>query len=167
MPTDITVAPAMTRFYGPFNQRALLDAIRSFLQGEGFDDVQEPSYKHKVGGEGADIEIKMETDRKLNDYVKYFMNVEIRISDMKDVEVVHNGEKRKMQHGRVQVSVSGKAQLDYQKHFEGNKFLKALHDFYHKSIIKMRVEEYYDYIHSRILRLQRVVRETLGSEVNG
>lgn len=156
----------MSRFYGPFNLRTLLDTIRAYLIGEGFDDVQEPSYKHKVGGEGTDVEIKMETDRKMNDYVKYVMKVEIRISDMKDVEVTRDTAKLKMQHGRVQVTVGGVVQLDYQNRFEG-KFLKALHDFYHKVLIKMRVEDYWDYTHTRILRLQRLIRQTLGSEAHG
>jgi hypothetical protein len=109
----------------------------------------------------------METDRKLNNYVKYFMNVELKITDMKDVEVVRNGEKLKMQHGRVQATVGGKFQLDWQKQFDGNKFLKALEHFYHNILINTRIEDHYGYIGIRIDRLQSRIKQVLGTETHG
>jgi|GEM_PF-2083876 len=159
--------PPVVRYYGPFHLRKLIDAIRGFLLGEGFDDIQEPSYKHKVGGEGTDLEIKLKTDRKLNAYVKYEMEIEMRISDMKDVEVARDGEKLKMQHGRVQITVNGKTYLDFQKHFEGNNFLKSLRTFYHKMILGAKVYEYADYIETRAMRLQDLIKRTLGTETHG
>jgi hemerythrin superfamily protein len=162
------VPPAVTRYYGPFSFRGLLTAVRDGMKREGYDEVDENSYKHKVGGEGTDVEVKLESDRKQNDYVKFKMNVEIKISEMKDVEVVHEGEKMKMQHGRVQATVTETIELDYQKGFESSPFLLGLRKFYHDFLIKTKIEEDYWYAsHQRVQRLSQLIRQTLGFEIHG
>lgn len=161
---DIPIPPSVTQFYGPFNLKQLLSSIRGWIQDAGYE-VIEPSYKHKVGGEGAELEIKMEGERKQTHYAKFKITVELKISDMKDVEVVRDGEKVKMQHGRIQATLAGNVELDFQKRFEGNKFLEGLRDFYHKYIIKETIENvYWDNVHTTIFKLQRFIRDSLQFE---
>ena len=164
MPEEIQIPQTVTQYYGPFELRALIQAIRNWILNEHYD-VLEPSYKHKVGADGADVEVKFEAERKETSYIKFKIKAELRIIGMKDVEVVRNNEKAKMQHGRVQANVSGTLELDYQKQFEANSFMKGLRDFYNKFIFKQKVEEdYWDRVHSVVFGLQRFIREQLHFE---
>ncbi|MBI4450407.1 hypothetical protein HY642_00395 [Candidatus Woesearchaeota archaeon] len=152
------------KYLGPFDLQKLLKTGRDWLD-ERLYDFEEPTYKHKVGGEGAEVEVEWLGKLKVNVYVKNYIEVRFHIRDMKDVEVVRNGEKLKMQYGRVLIESKGRIELDWGERFKGNKFLIALQDFYHNYIIKRTIfVKWWDNLYYQIYELNRVLREQLGFE---
>lgn len=151
--------PSVTQFYGVFKLKDLLGLIRGFLADAGYD-VIETKYKQKFK-EGSEVEAEYECELKYNHYTKFKINVSVKIEDMKDVEV----EKVKAQQGRVQVTLTGEIELDYDERFEKNKFLEFLRGFYHKFILHETIENvYWDTVHSTMFRLQRAIRDQFQFE---
>lgn len=153
------------RYSGTFDLSKLLSSTRGWLLDQNFE-FAEPSYKHKYGDQGQDIEIEWEADRKVNYYVKEYIRVFMVLTGIKEIEVASDGKKVKMQQGRVLAEVEGKITLDYQKRFEGNKFLQGLQDFTHKYILKKTIFiKWYDKLYNKVFNLVRFIRQQLGSEI--
>jgi len=164
MPITEETESTITRFMGAFDKTKLIHTIRGYLRSEGYR-ISEPTLKHKVGGSGANILITMKADKKRTHYVRFNITVGLMIMDMKDVEIIQEGNKTKMQYGKVEFRVGGDMELDYKRRFEQNKFMEGLRKFYHDFIIKSDIEEdWQDELDETIDGLQETVREFLKVE---
>ena len=114
------------RWSGAFEFQELLNESRSYLKKRAFF-VREPTYKHKGGGEGKDVELEIAAARRESGYVKESLTILIRITNMKDIEMVKEGEKKKMQQGIILLEISGKIELDYEDRFGGSKSARFLY----------------------------------------
>lgn len=151
------------KWRGLFNYSELLQAIKSWFKSYDYH-FEEPTHKWKTG-DGYEAEIKFKGNRKVNEYVKYYLEVFLRTWDMKEVEVVKDGQKFKMYDGKVAIEISGKVEFDWQKRFGGNKFLQHLQDFFHKFIIRQDInEKWEDELLFKMMNLTKVIKEKLGHE---
>lgn len=149
---------------GLFNYAELMNGLRNWFRDHGYK-FHEPKHQWKVPAEGIEVEIKIKGDRKVNEYVKYHIEIFLRVYDMKDVEVVKDGQKVKMQDGKVTVEITGKLELDWQNRFGGNKFLQGLQDFLHQFIIKQDIGDHWeDDLLYKLIALTKFIRITLGQE---
>ncbi len=157
--------PAMNvKFRGIFNFSEVMQSIKNWFKSYDYE-FAEPTHKWKVPSEGVEAEIKMSGDRKMNEYVKYYINVSIRTWDMKDVEVIKDGQKTKLQEGKISIDIDGKLELDWQNRFSGNKFLQNLQDFYHKFIIKQDIgDRWEDDLLIKVMDLTKIIRTKIGHE---
>jgi hypothetical protein len=146
---------------GLFDQQKLIQRLQGWY-GEYKYDFQMPKYKAKPD----EFEVEAEGSRKINEYVKFTLKVVVKAWEVKEVEVVKDGETRKMNQGRLAIEVNPEYELDYGKRFGGNKFLQALQDFYHNYIMKRTIEEVWEgelWMHQNAMI--RAIREVLGQEV--
>jgi hypothetical protein len=150
---------------GFFDLSKLMKNVRSWLTSHNYE-FQEGTYKYKTSQIGIEMEWKVTGTVKINEYVKHKIECWVRTWDMRDVEVVSEGEKKNMTTGRIAVEVSSVYTLDYQKRFKGSKFLQGLEEFYHRYIIKHTIEEKWeDFIYMRVNQLAKLIRETFAHEV--
>ncbi len=162
MPTKGNLPPRVLKFKGLFEFSELIKSIRNWYENGKFHLV-EKNYKWKPG----ELEVEMEGDTKYNEYFKYKIKVWIRSWDIKDVDVVKNGEKLKLQEGRLAIEVTGDYELDWQKRFEGSAFLKAVRELYHKYIIKRVIDDWYEDISTgKLFSLASMIKEKLEFEEN-
>ena len=162
MPVDRNLPSQTIKYKGLFDFPQVIKAVRGWY-GAGNFHLVEKKYKWNPGA----LEIEMQGDTKYNEYFKYEISVWIRSWDIKDVDVVKGGEKLKMQEGRLAIEVSGKGIVDWQKRFEGSKFLEGLRTFFHKYIIKRVLDDWYDDIaFGKILGLVALIKEKLQFEEN-
>ncbi len=145
---------------GVFSHQQLVKGIQHWF---GENKYTFHAGKYKVKPNEAEYEVTGE--RKVNEYVKFELSVRIWIRDMSEVEVVQDGEKRKMNEGAVQVEVTGSYDLDYAERFGGSKFMQWLQDFYHKYVIRQTIEEVWeDDLYVKIVQLSNTIKEALGME---
>lgn len=152
---------------GFFDYETLMKAIRGWYSEEDFNRVDIPKYVQKYPTPtGTEFEVEFHGEKKVTEYVRYHIDVYIRVFNMRDVEIVQEGEKLRMQDGQVHVEVRPALELDWQKRFEGNRFLQALHDFYRNYIIRYKISDYWEDM-TLILATKLVtrVKQTLGQEV--
>jgi hypothetical protein len=164
MPTKVTTPTSTIKYVGFVDERKLLTTIRAWLISDGFE-FKEPTYKNKTSAEGLDIEIKIQGEKKVTSYVKYWIDIQMWIREIKEVPVVKDGVQQLAKEGKVWIETSGYLELDWQNRFGGSKFLQALQDIYHKAILKKTIEvKWWDNLYYKIYKLNSVIRNTLGFE---
>jgi len=127
---------------------------------------EEKLYKHKVPSPaGAEEHIRWEGWRKITDYVKFNIQIYIIMWDMKEIEVIKNGEKKKLTKARMKIEFNGDVETDYQDAFGKTPFLVKLREFYNEFVMKKRIDTIYtDQLYYMILKLYTVAKEQLEFE---
>ncbi len=161
----------LVKHRGFFNYSDLLQAIRKWYIDDDYEVLNMPMYKQKFPTTtGVEHEFKIHGEKNVTEYVKFHMDIFMRVYNMRDVEIIHEGKKLKMQEGQVQIEVIPVLELDWQSRFKGPKpwkdFLSALDEFYRNYIIKYKIVDYWeDMVLLKSSQLARVIKEALGQEV--
>ena len=163
--SKIIKMPVSTIKYAGFvDEKKVLNAIRAWFIDEGFE-FREPTYKHKVGAEGLQIEVKMNGEKRVTSYIKFIIEMHMWIREIKEVPVVKDGVQQMAKEGKFWIETGGTLEMDWQNRFEGNKFLQALHDFYLKHIAFQKIQmKWWDTLYYKIYKLNSVIRNAIGFE---
>ena len=153
---------------GFFNLDKVLKTITDWYKNEDFDEeFNITDYKYKIPSpSGAEYEIRISGKKKVTGYVMYEIRVILWVFDLREVELIKDGEKIKTNEGRIIVEIYPELHLDWQNRFGGNKFLQRLQEFYHDYIIKYKIKDYWeDMCLIKAGQLIKLVQETLSQEV--
>lgn len=154
---ELTDEPPVIRFTGIFDFEDLYKTLTGWFGDNGFD-MHEKKYVHK----GKEQEFEWIADKKVTSYYQYDIEVSMFIWDLKKVEVVKDGEKVKMDSGRIQLIVKGYYTLDYDKYWTGG-FTETLRGIYHKFIIdKDIILKVYTPLYRYVYDYYDKARESLG-----
>lgn len=104
--------PLRIRFRGLYDYDGLIALLRSFY-GRTKMILEEPKFKYKVGGTGAEVEFKFEGNLKVTHYIKVYMVIEGKGFDVSPKSVVVDGKKKMMTEGKMQIKFQGNFELDY------------------------------------------------------
>ena len=168
---DLDQPVQFVKHRGFFNYSDLLQAVRNWFIDENFDLLDMPMYKQKFPGPtGTEHEFRMRGKKNITEYVKYDLEFSMRVYNLRDVEIIQDGKKIKVQDGQIWVEIIPILILDWQDRFKGSgpfaPFLKSLDEFYRKYIIKYTIGDYWeDMILLKSLQLTRLIKEKLGQEV--
>jgi hypothetical protein len=158
--TKPSLPPINIKYSGLYDLNSLLKAIYTWYNSE-YYNFTEAKQKYKP----SEREIKFHGDRKLNEYVRFNIDVDMFFFDIKEVEVIKEGKKLKMQDGKVIIDIKGFLELDWQRRFGGVKYFQYLQDFYHKYIIKQTIsEDWEDTLYFKMQQLARMINQRLGME---
>ena len=105
--------PLIIRYRGEYNYDALLSLIRNFYKRSLFD-IQEPKFKYKNGGTGAEVEFKFKSDRNITHYIKAHLLIEGHLWDVKRNAAG-------MTNGKLDIRINAKMELDYAEGFDSKK----------------------------------------------
>lgn len=162
---------ARVKHRGFFDFQDIVKTIQTFLKQRMYLAYDWPAYKYKIPSPGgAEYEIIVEGSKKVTEYVKFKLEIFLRVFDMREVEIVRDGEKIKTNEGKVHIEIFADKALDWQKRFEGKgkwgKFLEWLKDVYEKYIIRYKISDYYDdLLYMDALDLKNELQSVLGQEV--
>lgn len=121
MPTsgkqDVFDDPIQIRFRGAYDYDGLLTLIRGYFGRHLFDTRKEPKFKFKTGGSGAEVEFKMEADRKVTHYIKVHVFIEGHLWDVKPKETVVDGKTVRLTNGKLELNLSAFYEFDYNSKF--------------------------------------------------
>lgn len=171
MGRKISTAGSKTKiiqFTGIFDLDGLYKATVGWIKSRRYW-FHEDVYKHKPGGPfGKELEIKWRADKKLNDFYSTGLDVKWHIWDLKDVEVIKNGKKVKLQKARVEIKLDTWLQLEHQKKWGQNKFTKALYEFFENYIIKKEWSSiWWDTSYYRLMKFQAFIKNYLDMQTKG
>ena len=117
-------------YEGLFCVNDLYQVINKFLKDLGYD-WKEPKHHEYVGDTSKYVELHLEPWKKVSDYVKLVLRINIKIYNMKDVIIEKEGKKINMQKGKVVVRLDAILVTDYEGKWEEPPikfFLRALFD---------------------------------------
>ena len=153
------------KYRGIFDIQGLMRAMQQWIVNQGYE-FHEVSVKYKVPTPlGAEPEFGWWAWRKVNEYIKFHIDVYFHYWEVKDVEVIRNGKKEKSTRAAVQIEIRGRTELDWQNRFGGSRFSQALGDFYNRYIIRKDLDLYWtDQLYYRLYKLHKVAKDYLEFE---
>jgi hypothetical protein len=131
-------------------------------------EFHEEDHKTKVPSPvGAEEEIKMKCWRKEDEFVKWWIIVHFQVWDKTDVEVMVNGEKKKMVRCRFKATIRPEFEFDYMNKWEESPFLRGLRKFYIKQVIKKRMDVEGDKFEYEFHEIQDLIKQDLEMSASG
>ncbi|MBD3318941.1 hypothetical protein GF342_03445 [Candidatus Woesearchaeota archaeon] len=159
MPEKIDAASSEIKHVGVFDFDTLLSTVSKWMKGQLYGYLEK---KHKYTADERELEIK--GDKKINEYVKLYLVVEVEVSELEDVEVIIDQKKEIKKRGKIRIGIEGKMELDWMKRFEKG-FYGSVQKFYHEYIIKHRIGQWKDMIDKDVYELSRAIRGALEMEL--
>ncbi len=128
-------------YHGLFEIEELYKLIDHFLRERAYTK-HELSVEEHVYKDGKKISITKEPYKKISDYAKYVLRIEIEGEGINDKVAVIDGKKRTVQEGSITVTFYGFLTTDYEGRWDKRPlfyFLRALFDQY---VFKIHTERY-------------------------
>lgn len=135
MNRDSSTKKFLIRYIGVYDWDELYTFLVTWFLKRKYD-YSEDTFKDKGSVSKREYELKMIGDKKLDDFTKIEVKIVPHIWDSVKVEIVEDGQKKILDKGRVEISLSGKAYYDYQERWNKTPFHRKLFDLYGKFIGK-------------------------------
>jgi len=101
--------------------------------------VAEEKYSEKLSGNAKNISIEWKATKDVSDYFKNEIQIKIDGEKLVEVEAEIEGEKRKMDKGKILMEIKAITIRDPQGKWESTPFYRFLKDFYNRYIIPRRI----------------------------
>jgi hypothetical protein len=145
-------SPIKISYKDVFSTRQFYKSIHEWLLNNQWQDTEgsgnqiESYYGQRTGRDGANETwiwwrtAKMASD---NNWVKYYLDVDIHLIGIKDTEIVKDGKKHAVQKGKCEVVIRAYIEKLYKKEFKKNWFLRQMSSLwerriYHESLDKKK-----------------------------
>ena len=162
--SNVHTIKRVVQYRGIVDLNAFFAVTRNWIQGNRYE-FHEHVVKSKLMHDGLRREYKWFAWRKINEYIKFDINIFMDIRNIQEVEVIKEGKKEKLAQCKITWEVQGICHFDPDKRFAGSKFLQLLQDFFHNYIIKKEIIFiWWDQLDYRIMKLQREVKDFLEFE---
>jgi hypothetical protein len=152
------------KYRGIFDFAGLYKMIANWFMDKAYY-LDEPLYKHKVPfPSGAEQEIKLQGWKKVDEYLRYNIKIFIHAYDMRDVEVVKEGQVKKLTYARMFIEIDGWLDFDYQGRFD-TPFTLYVRDYMNKMFYwRDLIAIWWDRIYYEVFKLHQCIKEYLEFE---
>jgi len=158
------------RFKGVWDMQDLYESMVNWFRTRKYK-FHEKVYKHKHPSPfGVERQYVWTAERKETEYMQFWVDVYIHTYDAHDMEVaMTDGSTRTFTKGRIWIEFKGHILYDYEKRWEKNAFYAQLRNFYHKYVLRKRMEQmWWDQLWYReIHQLHALVKERLKMASEG
>lgn len=122
----------------------------------------EPFYMELIDGRGIKSHyVWWRFQRKINNYVKYFIKFDLQTIRCTDVEVMHNGKKVKMNNCNPVFRAEGWVMLDWKDEWKNHWLLKHLDGWYVKRWYKPFVEAHKKQLWFELYNFEETIKQYL------
>jgi hypothetical protein len=163
MPVSTDQMPTLfLKHRGTFELAKLVRTIQQWFTDNNYK-FHAPKYKYKAN----EAELELYGEREITEYAQFRILLHLWARELTDVEVVQDGEKKKMQHAFVNLYMNGEIRFDYTKRFGGNKFFQWLQDFYHEYVIMRTITDVWeDDLLLKMNQLMAAIKDAFKMEVS-
>jgi len=134
MSEKVTVTGKETISYeGLFSVKELYKLIEDWVSNKGYLPV-EMAIEEVVTKSGKVITVQLEPFKKLTDYAKAIIKINLMISDCIEVEVDRAGKKQKLNKGKVMIEIQSLLETDYEHRWEMKPWMYVLRTVFEKYI---------------------------------
>lgn len=154
-------------FKGIFDWETLYAFIKNWFEDREYF-FEEGTLKTKDDKFGKETEYKWSGWRKVDEYYKYTIKIELHLWGLRPVEVVEHGEKKKLYKGKFIMEFSGKVETDYQGIWKTSRFALNMKNFIDKYFWKgERMALHVDKLWYIMTKLHGEVKELLKMHSKG
>lgn len=122
------------RLKGFFDIQASLRFIKKWMEARNYT-YYERQFNKKPDIKGFRYKIKIEADKRINAYVRWYLYIEIKGLDIEQKETIIDGKKQIKDYGRIKFTFNAKLVKDSDKRWE-TAFLKKLENFFLSNVVK-------------------------------
>lgn len=147
---------------GFYDQSKVIKAIFDwFKQNDFFFEVK----KYKLTG--LTLKYTFQGDKKVTEYLKWWMKCFLIVFQLEEVEIIKEGKKIKTNHGKFHAEIIGELEIDWQKRYrEKGKFLTLIGDFLREYVLRYKIKDMWeDELALKVEELANVIKKSLGQEV--
>lgn len=167
--------PVMIRYRGTYDYDTLMKIIRSFFK-EYYFIVQEPKFKFKESGRGAEVDFRVKGYRKLTHYFKCELQIDGHAWDLKRKEGELHGKKIPVTSGKIEMKINAKWIADWAQIHNPDKFknkttkqlTKKMHSLLNKEYTGLQFAETYvtaiAFARNVVIELSDKIKEHLNME---
>lgn len=155
----------MVKFRGNFDFNGLYELLFGWLRDRHYRPV-EKKHKEKAGGEGREVEIDIEGELEVTEYINYMVGFSIHVWDMKTVEVKEGETTKKMDWGRLEVKLKGHVVMDPKNKIPSKTGILGAMDTFLKKVALWREIEFMhdDHLMSTVGKVQVLVKKFLNMD---
>ncbi len=128
-------------YSGLFDFNGFYSYAHNFLKEDKGYGVVEEKYSEKVNGNNRDITFEWTCTKKMGDYFNFEIKMKIEAGGMSDVEVDIDGQKKKMNKGKISGELKANFIKDPSSKWDTSPLNRFLKDIYNKWVIPNRVED--------------------------
>ncbi len=136
---DLIVQGMKVSHSGVFDLKALFKLLRGWFNEHDYF-VIEKDYKETQKGLNKYVLVKWESDKKLDDYIKKYLEVAF-VADTKRVEVQVNGRKTTLDQGEASITFTAMLKKDYEENYEKRPLVAFFREVHDKFIDFPRIDE--------------------------
>ncbi len=136
--TDMVVRDLKLNVDGVFDFKELYNLIKDWYSLHKYD-FYEKNYKEVLKEEAKDIKIEFTGDRVIDYYIKYIIDITIRLNNHKIVKGPNN---KNLVQGNLSISFQSKLQTDFEASWEGKPLLKFTRGLYDKFVRSDKLDVY-------------------------
>jgi len=165
--------PAFTNYLqykGVWDMQDLYEFLASFFNRNKFKFYESRLIQKNPGPFGPETYYVWVAFKDVEEYYRFHIRTFLHTFDTQNVEVVmKDGSKKAFTKGRLWIQFRGSVEMDYEKRWEENTFYSNLRNFYHKYVIRKKIEAiWWDTLYYKIfLKMQSLVKERLKIESEG
>lgn len=157
----IVVENVQLNYKGLFSVKDLYRVIDSFFKEKDWDK-RETRNNEFVSPEGKYLELWLEPFRKVSDYAKLIIRIQIIIKDLKEVLVEKEGQKKKMNKGDVKFIIDGFLETDYENRWEGKPEYIFIRTLFDKFVYRRHTQEFEAQLVEEVEELKATLKSFLN-----
>ena len=150
-------------YVGLFKYRDLFRTIDFWLRDKFFDKKEKGNAEYRYPDGTKQMTVLLEPWKKVTDYYKVSLRIEVLAKDMKEVDVEVNGKTQRLNQGSVTVILTGFLVLDYDNRMEKNAFLLFLRDLFHRYVYSYITKKYTEMVVDDLTDLENTIRSYLNT----
>ncbi|MEM4336653.1 MAG: hypothetical protein QXG86_01485 [Candidatus Woesearchaeota archaeon] len=148
-------------YEGLFSMREIYKLIDDWLRDYDYDKVEKVNTEY-LRPEGKYVELILEPEKKVSDYVKNIIKIKLIGRNLKDVDIEEDGIKKRMQEGNLYITFTGVLETDYEGKWEQKPTLFFLRIIVDKYIYKFYTDKFENALARDVKELSNQVKSFLN-----
>lgn len=140
---NLLVKDLTIQYEGLFDAAEMFKLIDDWFQQNGYDK-NELRHVERVKEKGKQIELEIMPDKVISDYVKYEINVLVRINDLVETEIKRGNTKMKINKGVVTMTINAYLYTDKKGLWESKPMTFFLRTLFDKFLFKKYLNQFED-----------------------
>lgn len=132
----------MLNYQGLLNINEFYRIQDKWFREKGFDKYEKRNTE-QVFKDKRQIEIELEPWKKINDYAKEVIKMNLLITNVKDVVVVKDNHKVKLQHAKLSVKFTSYLETDWESKWEANPVMFFIRTIFDQFVYKINTERFH------------------------
>lgn len=148
-------------YSGLFSVKDLHKEIREWFDKNKYIWVELQSSEYSKE-DGKEIYMRVQPTKKISDYAKLAIKVEINMTEVKEVEAEKDDMKVKLNKGKVDIVLDGYLITDYENRWEQKAMYVFLRTIYDKFILRNQMEKFETVLKDQVEHLKSVIKAHLN-----